>query len=46
MICQSCGQPIDRIDHIVFIDGEACCRLTIEQNYGSLDAYLDEVEEN
>jgi hypothetical protein len=30
MICKACGEEITRIDHVIFIDGEACCRETYE----------------
>ncbi len=32
MICNTCGKPIDRTDHVVFIDNEACCVAMIEED--------------
>lgn len=37
MFCNACGKEVTSINHVVFIDGEACCRETLEEH----DAYPD-----
>lgn len=32
-ICPICGEEIDRVDHIVFIEGLAGCRPAMEEEF-------------
>ena len=40
MICKSCGQDADRIDHMVIIDGGVYCREMILEQYATIGDFI------
>jgi hypothetical protein len=36
MICNACGEIVDRVDHVIFVDGEALCRALYESDTGDI----------
>lgn len=46
MFCNACETEVTRTDHVLFSNGVAYCRPSIEADYGSVEAFLAEEAEN
>src|SRR5688500_7884107 len=43
ILCGSCGGSVDRVDHVVVLEGGVYCRELLVENFGSVDQFVREV---